>query len=357
MKFLPRAFKMSLASALLGAVWAQDASATLMAKPVTPPTQSPAQLQADEQGQPQAPSQEILQAQAMVQAAQAKTQAQAQNQAQSKTPSIPPASVGQPQSGMTGVHRAENSSERFSLRALKDMRDPFKRLDSDSPTGALEKPKSELENVPVTEFKMVGVLTGPHKTRALIRAPSGAVYPVSDGTKIGVQNGYVRKVLSDRIIINEVLQDVLGERELVTSELKLSTKGVEKGVSNVQVISTSTESSGNRAWSSDASVTQVDEPVIPVSKSLSAPKGNLYPMQAPNTSAPSTTAPSSGGASTSGSINMNSPSTGTGTSSGSSTTNSGANFNSSVPAPVTAPKQGAVTGYSTNPAQSTAGSK
>jgi Tfp pilus assembly protein PilP len=131
---------------------------------------------------------------------------------------------------------SEKPAERISLQSLKTLRDPFKRLGMDIPENHDEKTKTELESVPVSEFKMVGVLTGPYKTRALVRSPAGNVYTVSDGTRIGTQNGYVRKVLQDRIVVNEVLQDVLGERELVTSELKLTSKGMEKGVSSVQSI-------------------------------------------------------------------------------------------------------------------------
>ncbi|MFL5815428.1 MAG: pilus assembly protein PilP [Bdellovibrionia bacterium] len=145
--------------------------------------------------------------------------------------------------------------ERISVQTLRTMRDPFKRLGMDLPDAHEDKAKSELESLPVSEFKMVGVLTGPYKTRALVRSPAGNVYTVSDGTRIGSQNGYVRKVLQDRIIVNEVLQDVLGERELVTSELKLTSKGVEKGVSSVQSVLTSSASpkkaEGSEAQSKD----------------------------------------------------------------------------------------------------------
>lgn len=213
---------------------------------------------------------------------------------------------------------SEKSSERISLQTLKNLRDPFKRMGLDIPDSHDDKPKSELETVPVSDFKMVGVLTGPYKTRALVRSPSGSVYTISDGTRIGVQNGYVRKVLRDRIIVNEILQDVLGEKELVTSELKLNTKGVEKGVSSVQAVLSSNGSSKKaendeahakeKQGESKDSAPAAAKPAAPVPASATAPA-----------SKPAAAAPISG------------------------------NFNLAVPAPIALP-QG-------NGSQQTAGSK
>jgi Tfp pilus assembly protein PilP len=140
----------------------------------------------------------------------------------------------------------DKNKDRSILESLKKMRDPFKRPNFDNGDEHEVKIKSELESVPITDLKMVGVLTGPHKTRALIRAPSGAVFPVADGTLIGSQNGYVRKVLTDRVIVNEVITDILGDKEVVTSEIKLNSHNKdEKSVSNVRAVATKEVSGGS----------------------------------------------------------------------------------------------------------------
>jgi Tfp pilus assembly protein PilP len=222
---------------------------------------------------------------------------------------------------------AEKPVERVSLQSLKNLRDPFKRLGLENIDSREEKPKSELETVPVSDFKMVGVLTGPYKTRALVRSPNGNVYTVSDGTRIGVQNGYVRKVLRDRIIVNEIMQDVLGEKELVTSELKLNPKGFEKGVSSVSAVISpgSKKSEGDESRSKD----KPDENNAPSAPPASKPAAQVAPAAA--SAAPASAAPAATGISA-----LAAPVVGN-------------SFQSSVPAPVSLPQ--------TNSVQKTAGSR
>lgn len=223
----------------------------------------------------------------------------------------------------------EKANERVSLQALKSMRDPFKRLGGELSDVHDEKVKTELETAPVSDFKMVGVLTGPYKTRALVRGPSGNVYPVSDGTRIGTQNGYVRKVLTDRIIVNEIMQDVVGDKELVTSEIKLMAKPSDRLVSvddknDVQIVNRKKEESGKPASSPSSSENQTLKPA-PASQAPAA-----APAAAPARAASTAQAPVVYG---------------------------GSNFNLSVPAPISAPKMGATFVSPSNSSQQTAGSK
>jgi Tfp pilus assembly protein PilP len=237
---------------------------------------------------------------------------------------------------------SEKPVERISLQTLKTMRDPFKRMGMDLLDAHEDKTKSELETVPVTDFKMVGVLTGPYKTRALVRSPSGAVYTVSDGTRIGTQNGYIRKVLQDRIIVNEVMQDVLGERELVTSELRLTSKGVEKGVSSVQSVYTSAASSkktdGNEAHAKDGAKEEVK-----ASPPAAAAPANSAPASGATGTAAATGAPAAATAAPAAATAAPAATT------AAPAAPAGNSFNLAVPAPVALPQ--------VNGMQKTAGSK
>lgn len=222
----------------------------------------------------------------------------------------------------------EKPNERVSLQSLKSMRDPFKRIGIDQPDLHDDKVKTELETAPVAEFKMVGVLTGPYKTRALVRGPSGGVYAVSDGTRIGPQNGYVRKVLPDRIIVNEIMQDVVGDKELVTSEIRLTAKNGDKSANtqehnDIKPVNKKEEDSGNSTLKS-----------VPASQ----PAGNATPAPALAPKAPAQVPAKAAAAPT-------------------SATYGGSNFNQTIPAPVSAPKPGMMNGPSSTSSQPTAGSK
>ncbi len=214
---------------------------------------------------------------------------------------------------------ADKSSDRDALQALREMRDPFKRIGTDVPDVRDDRPRSELESSPVNEFKLVGVLTGPYKTRALIRGPNGTIHTVSIGTRIGVQNGHVKAVLADRIIVTEVVQDVLGEKENITSEIRLSTKANDKGVSSVQGVSPRQDTMKYDDFKSNgAPATPSSSQVVPATLSKS-----LAPAAA-------TAAAAMVG---------------------------GVNFNLAVPPPISAPKIGTITGQTSNASQQTAGSK
>lgn len=113
------------------------------------------------------------------------------------------------------------------LAELLKMRDPFrpplKGIDLDSE-------KSEIEKTDVVQFSMIGVMAGFHHPRVILRSDrTGKIFLVAEGTKIGPHNGYVRKILEDRVIINENTTDLLGEKEVVTTEIKLAPVKAAKG--------------------------------------------------------------------------------------------------------------------------------
>ena len=106
----------------------------------------------------------------------------------------------------------------ISAADLKSMRDPFKQVVSDK-SSLLAKP--DIEQIPVDQFRLVAVLTGPSKIRALLRGPDGKLFTVFQGQLIGTRNGRIRRIEEDRVVVNESVVDLLGERETVATEIPL----------------------------------------------------------------------------------------------------------------------------------------
>lgn len=110
----------------------------------------------------------------------------------------------------------------FDINELKKLRDPFKR-----PPAEIRKeegPKSDLELIPTESFKMVGVLTGPHRIRAILVSPDGKTHMVAESMKIGQRGGVIRKIYEDRVTVREKQVDVLGESENVDIDIPLQTQ-------------------------------------------------------------------------------------------------------------------------------------
>jgi Tfp pilus assembly protein PilP len=105
-----------------------------------------------------------------------------------------------------------------SLDDVLKIRDPFKRPILVTAKG---KPKGDLELFAVEQFKLVGVITGPSRLRAMVEAPNGKTYFVSERQKIGQRNGVVRKITPTAILVRETMVNVVGKEEEIDFEIRL----------------------------------------------------------------------------------------------------------------------------------------
>ena len=98
------------------------------------------------------------------------------------------------------------------------LRDPFQ-----MPEIKLDKllQKGELEAHLVTDFKLIGVLTGMERLRALVQAPSGKTYVVGERMKLGIQGGVIRRITHDTVYVREKFMNVVGQEETTEIELRL----------------------------------------------------------------------------------------------------------------------------------------
>jgi type IV pilus assembly protein PilP len=103
---------------------------------------------------------------------------------------------------------------------------PFLQLSSGK-GGSKAAPLTPLQNYDISQLKLVAIISSPEGNMALVEDVTGKGYFLKKGTWIGKNDGKVTKVLKDRVIIEEVYQDIFGQTK--TNEISLSLHKVEEG--------------------------------------------------------------------------------------------------------------------------------
>ncbi len=103
----------------------------------------------------------------------------------------------------------------MTISDFKKFRDPFKAPNFQ----AVEDQRGELEKFSVNEFKLIAVMTGPVRMRAMIAAPTGKTYTVAKSTPIGLREGRVIKITTQSVVVREKIVNPLGEAENVETEI------------------------------------------------------------------------------------------------------------------------------------------
>ncbi len=102
------------------------------------------------------------------------------------------------------------------------LRDPFKRPVLVTPDLT---PRTELEKFSIDQIKMMGVLTGPKKMKAMIATPEGKTHFISEGTKMGLKRGVVTQITPALIRVREKVINVLGKEESIDTDILLPAEG------------------------------------------------------------------------------------------------------------------------------------
>jgi type IV pilus assembly protein PilP len=109
--------------------------------------------------------------------------------------------------------------------------DPFEPLFKDEPEAPVAQSKKSdrkrriaqtpLERISLSQLKLSAIIRAPSGNRALVEDATGKGYVVTNGTYIGLNSGKVVQITQDRIVVEEEIENVLGELTLKNSELKL----------------------------------------------------------------------------------------------------------------------------------------
>jgi len=91
-------------------------------------------------------------------------------------------------------------------------------------------PLTPLQKFEISQLKLVAILSAPEGNIGLVEDATGKGYFIKKGTLIGKNDGKVSKILSDRVIVEEVFLDALGQKKVneVTMTLHKSEEGGEK---------------------------------------------------------------------------------------------------------------------------------
>jgi type IV pilus assembly protein PilP len=83
-------------------------------------------------------------------------------------------------------------------------------------------PLTPLQKIDLSQLKIVGIMVIPTGNKALVEDPSGKGYVITKGTYVGANFGRVKRILKDRIIVEEEVEDFFsGQMKLQTTELRI----------------------------------------------------------------------------------------------------------------------------------------
>ena len=125
--------------------------------------------------------------------------------------------------------------------ASKRIYDPANRLnpfsplfkpDQDKNTAALPNtskrkkrvPQTPLERISLEQLQLRAVIRAPSGNRALVEDNSGKGYIIKNGTYIGLNSGIVTQINAESVIIEEEIENLMGELVLQNTEIKLQKK-------------------------------------------------------------------------------------------------------------------------------------
>jgi type IV pilus assembly protein PilP len=78
-----------------------------------------------------------------------------------------------------------------------------------------------LQQFEVSEFELVGIVSGAGENRAMVQDASGKGYLIKVGTPIGKNQGRVVAIADRRVLIEEKIKDFLGREKSRTVALKI----------------------------------------------------------------------------------------------------------------------------------------
>jgi type IV pilus assembly protein PilP len=106
--------------------------------------------------------------------------------------------------------------------------DPFKPFIQLTPEkGVKSAHLTPLQKYDISQLKLVAIITSPDGNVALVEDALGKGYFLRVGTVIGKNDGKVKKILKDRVIVEEVYLDILGQTKV--NEIPLFLHQLEEG--------------------------------------------------------------------------------------------------------------------------------
>ncbi|MFZ9595950.1 MAG: pilus assembly protein PilP, partial [Bdellovibrionia bacterium] len=129
--------------------------------------------------------------------------------------------------GLERIKRQEQDREQGLSQVLSieeqiiHLRDPFRMPEAVVPRVLVE---SDLEKYSLGDLKLLAVLTGPSRIRAILKTPDGKTVIAGPEDRIGKNGGKIFKIKSDGIVVREKILNVYGKKENSDTLLGLGEK-------------------------------------------------------------------------------------------------------------------------------------
>lgn len=106
--------------------------------------------------------------------------------------------------------------------------DPFKTFLQLTDKGTVRRAHlTPLQKYEISQLKLVAIITSPQGNIALVEDAQGKGYFLKKGTVVGSNDGKVKQILKDRVIVEEVYQDIFGQTK--ANEVSLFLHPAEEG--------------------------------------------------------------------------------------------------------------------------------
>ena len=128
------------------------------------------------------------------------------------------------ESSDTSVLQKRNPEAESPKFIRKVNRDPFRPPSVQARTGSRSRDNlSPLERFELGQLKVVGIVWDVKEPRAMIEDSAGLGYTILVGTPIGTNEGRVKGIHRDQVVVEEFVEDVSGRRKTREISMKLST--------------------------------------------------------------------------------------------------------------------------------------
>ena len=129
----------------------------------------------------------------------------------------PGGETAKPSAGVSGGEGSADST--FTIENSLSVRDPFRRPAPSGPQ--VDDTTPELLRYEIDKFKLVGVITGPKKAKAMLTSPSGKMHIVAEEMPIGTRRGFIKKIAPGMIEIEEKVINLLGQEENIDTVIEI----------------------------------------------------------------------------------------------------------------------------------------
>lgn len=109
-----------------------------------------------------------------------------------------------------------------NIAKLRDPFIPFIKFNEKTAKGKIKKPLSPLQRYALSQLTLIAVIDAGKRGRwAMVQDSSGKGFTIREGMPLGSEGGVVRRILPDRIIIEQTKVDLLGKKKIMMVALKL----------------------------------------------------------------------------------------------------------------------------------------